>query len=124
MRLHICWGNYEGPHTHDIPLARVFGALMKARPAAVLFEGANPRHEHEWEDVKDLKIPDHKILVPGVVDSTTNFVEHPKLVAQRLCNWAGIVGRERVIAGADCGFGTFAIREPNVAPSKIGGAHV
>lgn len=119
MRIHICWGNYEGPHTHDIPLAKMFGVLMKARPAAVLFEAANPRHEHEWEDVKDANIPDHKILVPGVVDSTTNFVEHPRLIAQRLCNWARIVGRERVMAGSDCGFGTFAVREPTVAPSIV-----
>jgi len=119
MRIHICWGNYEGPHTHDIPLAKVFGVLMKARPAGVLFEGANPRHEHEWEDIKDLKIPDHKVLIPGVVDSTSNFVEHPKLIAQRICHYADIVGRERVIAGTDCGFGTFVRREPIVATSVV-----
>jgi len=119
MRIHICWGNYEGPHTHDIPLAKVFPVLMKARPAGVLFEGANPRHEHEWEDIKDLKIPDHKVLIPGVVDSTSNFVEHPKLIAQRICHYADIVGRERVIAGTDCGFGTFVRREPLVATSVV-----
>ena len=119
MRLHICWGNYEGPHTHDFPLATIFPVLMKSRPAAVLFEGANPRHEHEWEDIRDAKIPDHKVLIPGVVDSTTNFVEHPKLIAQRICRYAGIVGRERVIAGTDCGFGTFARKEPTVAASIV-----
>jgi 5-methyltetrahydropteroyltriglutamate--homocysteine methyltransferase len=119
MRIHICWGNYEGPHTHDIPLAKVFPLLMKARPAAVLFEGANPRHEHEWEDIEDAKIPDHKVLVPGVIDSTTNFVEHPKLIAQRICRYAAIVGRERVLASSDCGFGTFARKEPTVAPSVV-----
>lgn len=119
MRIHICWGNYEGPHTHDFPLAKVFGVLMKARPAGVLFEGANPRHEHEWEDIKDARIPDDKVLIPGVVDSTSNFVEHPKLIAQRICRYADIVGRERVIAGTDCGFGTFIRREPVVATSVV-----
>ena len=94
-------------------------SLMKARPAAILFEGANPRHDHEWEDIENAKIPDHKVLVPGVVDSTSNFVEHPRLIAQRICRYAGIVGRERVIAGTDCGFGTFARREPTVAPSVV-----
>ena len=119
MRLHICWGNYEGPHTHDFPLAKIFPVLMKARPAGILFEGANPRHEHEWEDVLDAEIPDHKVLIPGVLDSTSNFVEHPKLIAQRICNWARVVGRERVIAGTDCGFGTFARSDPQVTPSVV-----
>ena len=119
MRLHICWGNYEGPHTHDFPLAKIFPVLMAARPAAILFEGANPRHEHEWEDVQDMEIPDHKVFIPGVIDSTSNFVEHPKLIAQRLCNWANIVGRERVIAGSDCGFGTFAREDLPVADSVV-----
>ncbi len=119
MRIHICWGNYEGPHTHDIALAKVFPVLMKARPAGVLFEGANPRHDHEWEDIKDLPIPDHKVLIPGVVDSTSNFVEHPKLIAQRICRYADIVGRERVIAGTDCGFGTFVRRDPIVSTSVV-----
>ena len=119
MRLHVCWGNYEGPHTHDFPLAKIFPVLMAARPAAILFEGANPRHEHEWEDVQDMEIPDHKVFIPGVIDSTSNFVEHPKLIAQRLCNWANIVGRERVIAGADCGFGTFAREDLPVADSVV-----
>jgi 5-methyltetrahydropteroyltriglutamate--homocysteine methyltransferase len=119
MRLHICWGNYEGPHTHDIPLAKVIGVCFKARPSAVSFEGANPRHEHEWEDLAKIRIPDDKILIPGVIDSTTNFVEHPRLVAQRICHYADIVGRERVIAGADCGFATFAGRAPIVATSIV-----
>jgi 5-methyltetrahydropteroyltriglutamate--homocysteine methyltransferase len=107
-RLHICWGNYEGPHTHDIPLAKVLPLLFKAKPMALLIEGANPRHEHEWETWKTQKLPADKILVPGVLDSSCNFVEHPELVAQRLVRYAEGVGRERVIAGTDCGFGTFA----------------
>jgi 5-methyltetrahydropteroyltriglutamate--homocysteine methyltransferase len=117
MRLHICWGNYEGPHTHDIPLATVFDVAVKARPQALLFEGANPRHAHEWEDLRGKRIPDDKILIPGCIDSTTNFVEHPKLVAQRIENYAKLVGRERVIAGTDCGFATFAAQESMVVPS-------
>jgi 5-methyltetrahydropteroyltriglutamate--homocysteine methyltransferase len=117
MRLHICWGNYEGPHTHDIPLATVFDVAAKARPQGLLFEGANPRHAHEWEELRDKKIPDDKILIPGCIDSTTNFVEHPKLVAQRIENYARLVGRERVIAGTDCGFATFAAQQNMVVPS-------
>jgi len=108
MRLHICWLNYHGPHTHDFPVARLIGLLCKARPQALLFEGANPRHDHEWEDWKAATIPADKVLVPGVIDSTSNFVEHPRLIAQRICRYADIVGRERVLAGADCGFGTYA----------------
>jgi 5-methyltetrahydropteroyltriglutamate--homocysteine methyltransferase len=108
VRMHICWGNYEGPHTRDIPLAKVVGVLFKAKPKALLIEGANPRHEHEWELWKTQKLPDDKVLVPGVLDSSCNFVEHPELVAQRIMRYAEIVGRERVIAGTDCGFGTFA----------------
>ena len=107
-RLHICWGNYEGPHTHDIPLVKVLPLLFKAKPMALLIEGANPRHEHEWEIWKTHRLPTDKILVPGVLDSSCNFVEHPELVAQRLVRYAEGVGRERVIAGTDCGFGTFA----------------
>jgi 5-methyltetrahydropteroyltriglutamate--homocysteine methyltransferase len=117
MRLHICWGNYEGPHTHDIPLAKVFDVAIKARPQAILFEAANPRHAHEWEELREKKIPDDLILIPGCIDSTTNFVEHPKLVAQRLENYARLVGRERVIAGTDCGFATFAAQQNMVVPS-------
>jgi len=119
MRLHICWGNYEGPHTHDIPLAKVFDTCMRARPQALLFEAANPRHAHEWEDLKHAKIPDDKILMPGCIDSTTNFVEHPRLVAQRIAQYADIVGRERVIAGTDCGFATFAGQTNPVVPSVV-----
>ncbi|HEX3861465.1 MAG TPA: cobalamin-independent methionine synthase II family protein [Stellaceae bacterium] len=117
MRIHICWGNYEGPHTHDIALAKVFDTCMRARPQALLFEAANPRHAHEWEDLRSAKIPDDKIMIPGCLDSTTNFVEHPRLVAQRICNVANVVGRERVIAGTDCGFATFAAQQNAVAPS-------
>jgi 5-methyltetrahydropteroyltriglutamate--homocysteine methyltransferase len=119
MRMHLCWGNYEGPHTHDIPLAKVLGVALRARPAGLSFEAANPRHAHEWEDLRDAKIPDHKVLIPGVIDSTTNFVEHPRLIAQRICRYAEIVGRERVIAGADCGFATFAFVNNPVAPSVV-----
>ncbi|MGH7094009.1 MAG: cobalamin-independent methionine synthase II family protein [Stellaceae bacterium] len=119
MRLHICWGNYEGPHTHDIPLAKMMGACMRARPQALLYEAANPRHAYEWEDLREAKIPDDKILIPGCLDSTSNFVEHPRLIAQRICNVADIVGRERVIAGADCGFATFAAQQNKVAPSIV-----
>jgi 5-methyltetrahydropteroyltriglutamate--homocysteine methyltransferase len=108
VRIHICWGNYEGPHDYDIPVERVLGIVLRAKAAAFSFEGANPRHEHEWEVWRDAHIPDDKVLIPGVLDSTSNFVEHPRLVAQRLERWADIVGRERVIAGTDCGFGTFA----------------
>jgi 5-methyltetrahydropteroyltriglutamate--homocysteine methyltransferase len=108
VRMHICWGNYEGPHDHDIAVDKLFGVIAKAKPQAVLFEGANPRHEHEWADWKNAKLPDDKILVPGMIDTCSNFVEHPELVAQRIERWAHIVGRERLIAGTDCGFGTFA----------------
>jgi 5-methyltetrahydropteroyltriglutamate--homocysteine methyltransferase len=119
MRMHLCWGNYEGPHTHDIPIAKIMPVAMKARPAGLSFEAANPRHAHEWEDLRGAKIPDDKILIPGVIDSTTNFVEHPRLIAQRICHYADIVGRERVIAGADCGFATFAFVNNAVAPSIV-----
>ena len=108
MRLHVCWGNYEGPHHCDAPMEIVLPIAMKARPQALLFESANPRHAHEWQVFRDANVPDDKILVPGVIDSTTNFIEHPKLVAERIERFADIVGRERVIAGTDCGFSTFA----------------
>jgi 5-methyltetrahydropteroyltriglutamate--homocysteine methyltransferase len=119
MRLHICWGNYEGPHTHDIPIAKIIDICLKGRPMAFSFEGANPRHEHEWEDLQQIRIPDDKVLIPGVIDSTTNFVEHPRLVAQRIGRYADIVGRERIIAGVDCGFATVASGTPMVAPSIV-----
>jgi 5-methyltetrahydropteroyltriglutamate--homocysteine methyltransferase len=108
VRLHICWGNYEGPHTRDIPLAKVLPLLFKVKPMGLLIEGANPRHEHEWALFKDHTLPDDKVLVPGVLDTTCNFVEHPELIAQRIVRYADLVGRERVMAGTDCGFGHFA----------------
>ncbi|HEY8520716.1 MAG TPA: cobalamin-independent methionine synthase II family protein [Gammaproteobacteria bacterium] len=108
MRMHICWGNYEGPHDHDIPLEKILGIVLKAKPAAILFEAANPRHRHEWTVWREAKLPENKVLVPGCIMSTTNYVEHPELIAQQICQYADIVGRERVIAGTDCGFGTFA----------------
>lgn len=108
MRMHICWGNYEGPHDHDIPLERVISIILKARPATILFEAANPRHEHEWKVWADTKIPDHKILAPGLIDTCSNYVEHPELIAQRIERFAAIVGKDRVIGSTDCGFGTFA----------------
>ena len=108
MRLHICWGNYEGPHDHDIELEKVIGVVLKARPTRLLFEAANPRHEHEWVVWRDAKLPGDKVLVPGLIDSCSNYVEHPELIAQRIERYAGIVGADRVIAGTDCGFGTFA----------------
>jgi 5-methyltetrahydropteroyltriglutamate--homocysteine methyltransferase len=108
MRIHICWGNYEGPHDHDIALEKVIGIILKARPAQLLFEAANPRHEHEWTVWRDAGVPDDKVLVPGLIDSCSNYVEHPELIAQRIERFAGIVGADRVIAGTDCGFGTFA----------------
>jgi 5-methyltetrahydropteroyltriglutamate--homocysteine methyltransferase len=116
MRLHLCWGNYEGPHNHDIPLSEIIGPVLRSRSAAVSFEGANPRHEHEWAVFQDVKLPDGKLVIPGVIDSTTNFIEHPEVVAQRIERYAGVVGRENVIAGVDCGFATFA-GSPTVVPS-------
>jgi 5-methyltetrahydropteroyltriglutamate--homocysteine methyltransferase len=124
VRIHICWGNYEGPHVCDIPMAKMFDTLMLAKPAYVLFETSNPRHGHEWAVFRDRArdIPENKILVPGVVDSTTNFVEHPELVAQRIERFVDIVGKDRVIAGSDCGFGTFAgfgAVDPDIAYAKL-----
>jgi 5-methyltetrahydropteroyltriglutamate--homocysteine methyltransferase len=119
MRLHICWGNYEGPHTHDLPLLKIIDLAFKARPQAISIEAANPRHDHEWEDLKEIDIPDDKILIPGVIDSTTNFVEHPRLVAQRLARYAEVIDRERLIAGVDCGFGTAVRSDPMVADSIV-----
>ena len=124
VRIHICWGNYEGPHICDIPMSKMFDTLMAAKAGYVLFETSNPRHGHEWTVFRDRKsdIPDDKILVPGVVDTTTNFVEHPELVAQRIRNFINIVGENRVIAGSDCGFGTFAgfgAVDPEIAYAKL-----
>ena len=108
MRMHICWGNYEGPHDHDIPLEKILRLVLKAKPAGILFEAANPRHRHEWVVWRDARLPDDKVLIPGCIASTSNYVEHPRLIAAQLCQYADIVGRERVIAGTDCGFGSFA----------------
>ena len=108
MRMHICWGNYEGPHDHDIPLERIIQIILKARPSTILFEAANPRHEHEWIVWRDAGLPDDKILAPGLIDTCSNYVEHPELIAQRIERFAAIVGKDRVIASTDCGFGTFA----------------
>jgi len=122
MRMHVCWGNYEGPHDHDIPLQRILSIVLKAKPAALLFEAANPRHRHEWTVWRDADLPEDKVLIPGCIQSTTNYVEHPELVAQQICQYAEIVGRDRVIAGTDCGFGTFAGRwrvEPAIAYKKL-----
>ena len=116
VRLHLCWGNYEGPHNHDIPLREIIEPVLKSRPGAVSFEGANPRHEHEWTVFEEVKLPDGKLVIPGVIDSTTNFIEHPEVVAQRIERYAAVVGRENVIAGADCGFATFA-NSPTVVPA-------
>lgn len=124
VRIHICWGNYEGPHICDIDMDKMFTTLMSAKARYVLFESSNPRHAHEWAVFRDRadEIPDDKILVPGVIDSTTNFVEHPELVAERLMKFAAIVGPDRVIAGSDCGFGTFAgfgAVDPDIAYAKL-----
>ncbi len=108
IRMHICWGNYEGPHDHDIPLSRVINTILKAKPATILFEGANPRHEHEWTVWRDTPIPENKILAPGLIDTCSNYIEHPELIAQRIERFVNIVGPERVVASTDCGFGTFA----------------
>lgn len=125
IRVHICWGNYEGPHCCDIAMDRVFATLMSTKSRYLLFETSNPRHAHEWAVFRDRRreIPDDKVLVPGVVDSTTNFIEHPELVAQRIQRFADIVGAQRVIAGSDCGFGTFAgfgAVDPDIAYAKLG----
>ena len=124
VRVHICWGNYEGPHCCDVDMDTVFSTLMNTKARTILFETSNPRHAHEWTVFRDRKseIPDNKILMPGVVDTTTNFIEHPEVVAQRLERFAGIVGADRVIAGSDCGFGTFAgygSVDPEIAYAKL-----
>ncbi|RMF82690.1 MAG: epoxyalkane--coenzyme M transferase [Chloroflexi bacterium] len=122
VRLHLCWGNYEGPHTHDVDLAEIIDIVLSAKPQAIQFEASNPRHAHEWKVWAEANIPDDKILIPGVLDTTTNFVEHPDLVAERIGRFAAIVGKERVIAGTDCGFGTFAgfgAVHPDIAFAKL-----
>ena len=122
LRLHLCWGNYEGPHHRDVPLQKIIGEVLEARPVAVSFEGANPRHEHEWKVFEEIRLPQGKVIIPGVLDSTTNFIEHPELVAQRLERYASVVGREHIIAGTDCGFATFAgllTVDPDITWAKL-----
>ena len=122
MRLHVCWGNTEGPHHHDVPLREIVGIVLQARPLGLSIEGANPRHGHEWQVWQDFELPEGKVLIPGVLDTTTNFIEHPELIAQRILNYANVVGRENVMAGSDCGFGTSAWGrkvEANIAWAKL-----
>ena len=124
VRMHVCWGNYEGPHCCDVEMGVILPTLMAAKPAALLFETSNPRHAADWNyfvEMADI-IPEHKILIPGVIDSTTNFVEHPRVVAERIERYANIIGRERVIAGTDCGFSTFAgfgVVDPEIVYAKL-----
>ncbi len=131
VRMHLCWGNYEGPHTHDVDLREIIDIVLRAKPQAIQFEGANPRHAHEWQVWAGAELGDERILIPGVLDTTTNFVEHPQLVAERIERYTAIVGRERVLAGTDCGFGTFAgfgAVHPDIAWAKLRslteGAHI
>ena len=122
LRMHLCWGNYEGPHHHDVPLANVIDIAFKARPCALSFEAANPRHAHEWKVFETVKLPEGKVLIPGVIESKSNFIEHPELIAQRISRYANLVGRENVIAGSDCGFGTWvgqAAVDPDVVFAKF-----
>jgi 5-methyltetrahydropteroyltriglutamate--homocysteine methyltransferase len=122
VRMHVCWGNYEGPHDHDIPLEKIISIVLRAKPLAILFEAANPRHQHEWAVWRDARIPEDKILVPGLIEPCSATVEHPELVSQRIAQFSDIVGRERVIAGTDCGFGTFAGMgklDPEMAYKKL-----
>ena len=122
VRLHVCWVNYEGPHHCDAPLSMVLPIALRANVGTHLFESANPRHGHEWRTLADKSIPDDRILIPGNIDSTTNFIEHPELVSERLCRFADIVGRESVIAGTDCGFSTFAgfgAVDPDIVYAKL-----
>jgi 5-methyltetrahydropteroyltriglutamate--homocysteine methyltransferase len=122
VRIHICWGNYEGPHTHDIDLIKIISLVLRANAQAISIEAANPRHAHEWAIWKDVILPADKILLPGVIDTSTNYVEHPDLVAERICRFADVVGRERIIASTDCGFGTsagYGKIDPGVAFLKL-----
>ena len=122
MRLHLCWGNYESPHHHDIELAQILDLILKLRPSALLIEAANPRHRHEWALFRETPLPDDKVLVPGVIDTCTNYIEHPEVVAQHIEHYADVVGRERVIAGTDCGFASFATLhtvDPDIAWRKL-----
>jgi 5-methyltetrahydropteroyltriglutamate--homocysteine methyltransferase len=122
VRIHLCWGNYEGPHHRDIPIRDIIDIVFEARASGISYEGANPRHEHEWAVFRDVKLPAGKVLIPGVIDSTNNYIEHPELVAQRICNLAGVVGRENVIASSDCGFATaasFTLVDPKITWAKL-----
>jgi 5-methyltetrahydropteroyltriglutamate--homocysteine methyltransferase len=122
IRLHLCWGNYEGPHHCDIDLDKIVQGFLKAKPSTILFEAANPRHEHEWSVWRDAKIPEDKILVPGVISSTTNYIEHPRLIAERLSRFVDFAGADRVMAGSDCGFGTwagFGVVDPDICWAKL-----
>jgi 5-methyltetrahydropteroyltriglutamate--homocysteine methyltransferase len=121
-RLHLCWGNYEGPHHYDVPLADIIDVVFTARPSGISFEAANPRHGHEWKVFERVKLPAGKVLIPGVIDSTTNFIEHPELVAERITRYARLVGRDNVIAGTDCGFGTWVGQsavDPDIVWAKL-----
>ncbi len=122
LRMHLCWGNYEGPHHCDVALADVIDVVFRARPSAIALEAANPRHAHEWKLFETVKLPDGKLLIPGVIESKSNFIEHPELVAQRIGRYAKLVGRENVMAGSDCGFGTWvgqAAVDPDVVWAKM-----
>jgi len=122
LRMHVCWGNYEGPHHRDVPLADIIDIVFAAKPAAISFEAANPRHAHEWRLFETVKLPSGKVLIPGVIESKSNFIEHPELIAQRIARYAKLVGRENVIAGSDCGFGTWvgqAAVDPDVVFAKL-----
>jgi 5-methyltetrahydropteroyltriglutamate--homocysteine methyltransferase len=122
LRMHLCWGNYEGPHHYDVPLADIIDIVFAARPGAISFEAANPRHAHEWTVFERVKLPDGKVLIPGVIESKSNFVEHPELIGQRISRYAKLVGRENVIAGSDCGYGTWvgqAAVDPDVVWAKF-----
>ena len=121
VRIHLCWGNYEGPHHHDVALRDIIDIVLEARVGAISYEAANPRHEHEWEVFSQVKLPPGKALIPGVIDSVSNFIEHPELIAQRLCRVAELVGRENVLAGTDCGFGTAGTSrvDPEIAWAKL-----
>jgi 5-methyltetrahydropteroyltriglutamate--homocysteine methyltransferase len=122
VRMHLCWGNYEGPHHCDVPLAEIIDIAFSARPATISFEAANPRHAHEWSLFERVKLPEGKIIIPGVIESKSNFIEHPELIAQRIARYANLVGRDNVIAGSDCGFGTWvgqAAVDPDVVWAKL-----
>ena len=123
LRMHLCWGNYEGPHHYDVPLEEILDVVFTARPAGISFEASNPRHGHEWKAFERVKLPEGKVIIPGVIDSTTNFIEHPELVAERITRYARLVGRENVLAGTDCGFGTWvgqAAVDPDIVWAKLG----